>query len=86
MTLPNYDQNQLTSYYEQQMLKRDTAKRDHGHDGTGFWWYGYPISTNTQMAFGAPTNAETTVSSGQEATAAVTTQVGGNVIADAGLQ
>lgn len=86
MTLPNYDQNQLTAYYEQQMLKRDNSRKEHGHDGTGFWWYGYPISTNTQMAFGAPTVAEETVSPGNSATAAVSSEVGGNVIADAGFQ
>lgn len=86
MTLPHYDQNQLTEYYEQQMRKRDIAQADRGYSGTGYWWYGYPISTNTQMAYGAPTVVEQPLSSGPEATASVTDQVGGNVIADAGLQ
>lgn len=86
MTLPNYDQNQLTAYYEQQMRKRDVAQSDRGYSGTGYWWYGYPISTNSQMAFGASTAAERAVETGPQATEAVSDTVGGNVIADAGLQ
>lgn len=86
MTLPNYDQNQLTAYYEQQMRKRDVAQSDRGYSGTGYWWYGYPISTNNQMAYGATNGSMSTALPGPEATASVTDQVGGNVIADAGLQ
>lgn len=85
MALPNYDQNQLTAYYEQQMLQRSRAQLERGDRGTGFWWYGYPISTNTQMAFGASTAAERAVTSGPETTTAVSDTVGGNVIADAGF-
>lgn len=40
--LPNIQQNQLVSYYENEIRSRQPQKALEGYSGNGYWWYGYP--------------------------------------------
>jgi hypothetical protein len=77
--LPNKDQNQLTQYYEDEILRRANQPKESGHSGMGFWWYGYPVYTNTINNYAGLSTATNT----DNQPAADTTA--GNVVADAGF-
>lgn len=52
MSLPKPEQNQLTAYYEREMLKRGNQEMEPGYSGIGFWWYGYPVYANSMQRYG----------------------------------
>jgi hypothetical protein len=51
--LPNIEQNQLTSYYEAEMLRKSRQTPEEGYSGMGYWWYGYPSYIGGISSFAA---------------------------------
>ena len=58
--LPDKKQNQLASYYEEEIMQRGNQKPQTGYSGIGYWWYGYPVQVASTTGYSALSNEAAT--------------------------